>query len=85
MNKAKFRMRKAKIEELKEGKTVAYLAEKIGRSRQYLSPVFNGMLSIDEQLAKHILETIGKESININNIIKQKGIDAALFIFFEKD
>lgn len=85
MNKAKFRMRKAKIEELKEGKTVAYLAEKIGRSRQYLSPVFNGMLSIDEQLAKHILETIGKESININNIIKQKGIDAALFIFFEED
>ena len=85
MNKPKFRLRKAKIEELKEGRTIAYLAEKVGKSRQYLSPVFNGMLSIDESLAKHILETLGKESVNISNLIKQKGIDATLFTFFEKD
>ena len=85
MNKPKFRLRKAKIEELKEGRTIAYLAEKIGKSRQYLSPVFNGILSIDENLAKHILETLGKESVNISNLIKQKGIDATLFTFFEKD
>ena len=85
MNKPKFRLRKAKIEELKEGKTIAYLAEKVGKSRQYLSPVFNGILSIDENLAKHILETLGKESVNISNLIQQKGIDATLFIFFEKD
>ena len=81
----KFRLRKAKIEELKEGRTIAYLAEKVGKSRQYLSPVFNGMLSIDESLEKHILETLGKESVNISNLIKQKGIDATLFTFFEKD
>ena len=81
----KFRMRKEKIKELREGKTVSYLAPKIGRSRQYLAPVFSGNLSIPESLAKQIIETIGKESIHINKLIESNGIEKTLFLFFEKD
>jgi hypothetical protein len=81
----KFRLRKNKVADLKEGKTDVYLAPKIGRSRQYLSSVFNCTLSINKSLAIHILETMAKESIKLNKEIGNMGIEKVLFLYFEKD
>ena len=49
-------IRTEKTEELKQGRTLTYIANKIGLSRVYLSYVFNAKHTAEKQLIEKILK-----------------------------
>lgn len=50
-----FTIRLDKVEELKQGRSVAYIARKIEYARPYVSDIFNGKRNINENLARKII------------------------------
>lgn len=79
-----YRIKLENLDQLREGKTIVYLAKLVRCSRQYLNSVFTGKALIDKQKAIKILEPICKESYKLNLKLKEKGIDAMINYFFKK-
>lgn len=79
-----YRIKKDKREELQKGKTLTYIAEKCGYSRQYTTYVFNGKMLATEESAIKILKTLAEDSLDIAVEINQKGIKETLKHFFEE-
>lgn len=51
-----FTIRLEKVEELKQGRTVAYISRQIGYARPYVSDIFNGKRNINGKLAEKIIK-----------------------------
>lgn len=50
-------IRKEKVNDLKQGRTVIYLADKIGITRPYLSAILNGRVNASQEMAEKIIAT----------------------------
>ena len=73
-----------KREELQEGRTLTYLAKQIGYSRERIIGIFNSKILINENAAKKIITKIAEESLKINKMIENKGVDKTFEYFFKK-
>lgn len=78
-------IKQEKTNELREGKTISYIAKKIHYSRQYTSYIFNGLIKINESTIIKILFELAKESKNVNDMLNEKGNDFAINYFFKKE
>lgn len=79
-----YRIKLHKVEDLKEGKTVNYIVNLTGYSRQYFSDVINGKYYINKKTAERIILSLAKESIKISNMIKLYGLERTIENYFEK-
>lgn len=79
-----YRIRLENLDELREGKTIIYLAKLIHCSRPYLNSVFTGKNLIDDQKAYSIIQSICKESYKLNQKLEKYGMDAMISHFFKK-
>lgn len=79
-----YRTRLENLDELREGKTIVYLAKLIQCPRQYLNSVFTGKILIDDQKAYTIIKSICKESYKLNQKLEKYGMDAMISHFFKK-
>jgi len=80
-----YSIRKEKLEELKEGKTNAYIAEITNYSRQYITYIFKNELKINIKAVINIIKPLANESIKLNKMLKEKGIDYMINYFFEEE
>lgn len=81
-----YRIRKEKVDELKEGKTTVYLSGLTGYTRQYLTYIFKGALFITKPTAERLILSIAKESVKINEMVKDaNSIEDVINYFFKKD
>lgn len=80
-----YTIRKEKLDELKEGKTNDYIANLTHYSRQYISYIFNKQIKINDATAIKIIMPLARESIKLNMMIGNHGIDYAINYFFEED
>lgn len=80
-----YTIKKEKADELREGKTISYIANKIHYSRQYTSYIFNGLIKINEATIIKMLSELAKESKNVNDMLNEKGTDFAINYFFKKE
>ena len=76
-------IRKEKLDELREGKTNSYIAKITGYSRQYITYIFKGQIQINPATVIKILMPLAKESIHLNNMLKEQGIDFMADYFFK--
>ena len=79
-----YKIRKENIEELKEGKTITYLANLTGYTRTYINSIFCGKTLIEEDTAKKILIPIIKESYKLNQKYEKYGIKTMIEHFYKK-
>ena len=81
-----YKIRTDKKDELKNGRTITYLAQICGCSRSMLSYAFNGskIRQLSQELALNIITEISKESVSVKNKIDELGIEGALDYYFEK-
>ena len=79
-----YKIKEEKRDELQEGRTLVYIAEKCKYSRQYITDAFNGKIDITRECAINILKGIANDSIKISTKIKKDGINKAIEYFFEK-
>ncbi len=79
-----YRIRSENLEELREGKTVTYLAQITGIPRTFLNSVLKGTILIEEDKVKKILIPIFKESLKLNEKYEKYGIDTMIQHFFRK-
>lgn len=80
-----YRIRKDRLEELKEGKTTVHLASLIGYTRPYLTYAFKGTLFVTDYMAEKIIRGIAQESIRINKMVQEANdIHEVIEYFFEK-
>lgn len=79
-----YRIKKNKKEELQEGRTIQYLAQKCKYSRQYLTDAFNGKIDITRECAINIINGTAENSINLSIKLNQRGIEEMLKYFFDK-
>lgn len=79
-----YRIKKNKREELQEGRTLQYLANKCNYSRQYITDAFNAKVDITRECAINIMKGISNDSIKISSRIKKDGINKTIEYFFEK-
>lgn len=80
-----YTIREEKRNELKEGKTISYIANKLHYSRQYTSYIFNGLIKINVATIIKILFELAKESNKINNMLNEKGNDFTINYFFKEE
>lgn len=80
-----YSIRKEKLEELKEGKTNSYIAEITNYSRQYITYIFTNELKINIKAVINIVKPLANESIKLNKMLKEKGIDYMINYFFEEE
>lgn len=80
-----YKIKKEKLDELREGKTNSYIAEKTKYSRQYITYIFKQQIKINSATAIKLLMPLAKESIKLNNMLKEKGIDYMIDYFFEEE
>ena len=79
-----YKIKRNKKEELQEGRTIQYLAQKCKYSRQYLTDVMNGKINITRECAVNIIRGTAEDSINLTIKLNQQGINETLNYFFEK-
>ena len=79
-----YRLKLDKRDELIEGRTLQYVAQKCNYSRQYITDAFNAKVDITRECALNILKGIANDSIKISTKIKKDGINKAIEYFFEK-
>lgn len=80
-----YKIRKDRLEELKEGKSTVYLAKLIGYTRQYLTYIFRGTLFIGRDTAEKLITRLAKESLKINKMVQEADdINEVIEYFFEK-
>lgn len=77
-------IRNENLDELKEGKTIKYLATIVGYTRPHLTNIFNGKILIDEKTIRKILIPIFKESLKLNEKYEKYGIETMIKHFFKK-
>lgn len=81
-----YRIKKDKVEELKEGKKTVYLSNLTGYTRQYLTYIFRGTLFVTKPTAEKLILSVAKESIKINEMVKNaNSIDDVIKYFFDED
>ena len=80
-----YSIRKEKLEELKEGKTNTYIAEITNYSRQYITYILTNELKINIKAVINIIKPLANESIKLNKMLKEKGIDYMINYFFEEE
>lgn len=78
-------IKKDKAIELREGKTISYIAKLTDYSRQYTNYIFNGMIKINAETIKNIIEPLSNESLKLNKMLNEKGLDYIINYFFEED
>lgn len=79
-----YRIRLENLDELKEGKTISYLANLIGYARPYLNNILTGNILVEEKTAKKILIPIFEESRSLYQKYELYGIDTMMKHFFKK-
>ena len=79
-----YRIRLENLDELKEGKTISYLANLIGYARPYLNNILTGSILVEEKTVKKILIPIFEESRSLYQKYEFYGIDTMLKHFFKK-
>lgn len=80
-----YTIREDKRDELREGKTISYISNKIHYSRQYTSYIFNGLIKINVATIIKILFELAKESNKINDMLNKKGNDFTINYFFKEE
>ena len=80
-----YKIKKEKLDELREGKTNSYIAKITKYSRQYITYIFKQRMNINSATAIKLLMPLAKESIKLNNMLKEKGIDYMIDYFFEEE
>lgn len=80
-----YTIKEEKLDELKEGKTNIYIAQKTKYSRQYITYIFKKQLKINEATAIKILMPLAKESVKLNKMLKDEGIDYMINYFFKEE
>lgn len=79
-----YRIKEERRKELQDGRTLLYIADLSGYSRQYITYVFNGKMLATKESAIKILRSIADNSLSLTIRINQQGIDEVLNYFFEK-
>ena len=80
-----YSIRKEKINELAEGKTNTYIAKKTKYSRQYITYIFNNDLKINIKAVINIIRPLADESIKLNKMLKEKGLEYMINYFFKEE
>lgn len=78
-------MKTKKLDELKEGRTITYLSSIIKISRPILTDILNGKVYISKTIARRIVLQSSKNSINLQNKMKNKTEDEKIEMFFQKN
>ena len=79
------KMKKNKVDEFKEGRTVGNIAKKVKYSRAYISYLLNQQIAINEATAIKILMRLSEESLKLNRMFNENGIDYMINYFFEEE
>lgn len=79
-----YKIKRNKKEELQEGRTIQYLAQKCKYSRQYLTDALNGKTNITRECAVNIIRGTAEDSINLTIKLNQNGINEMIKYFFDK-
>lgn len=79
-----YKIKRNKKEELQEGRTIQYLAQKCKYSRQYLTDALNGKINITRECAANIIRGTAEDSINLTIRLNQNGINEMIKYFFDK-
>jgi len=79
-----YKIKRNKKEELQEGRTIQYLAQKCKYSRQYLTDALNGKINITRECAVNIIRGTAEDSINLTIKLNQNGINEMIKYFFDK-
>lgn len=80
-----YKIRQEKLDELREGKTNSYIAKTTNYSRQYITYIFKQKIKINSATTIKLLMPLAKESIKLNKMLKEKGIDYMINYFFEEE
>ncbi len=80
-----YKIRQEKLEELREGKTNSYIAKTTNYSRQYITYIFRGQIKISPGTVINIIKPLANESIKLNRMLKEKGLDYMINYFFEEE
>lgn len=80
-----YKIRQEKLDELREGKTNSYIAKTTNYSRQYITYIFKQQIKINSATTIKLLMPLAKESIKLNKMLKEKGIDYMINYFFEEE
>lgn len=78
-------IRKEKLDELREGKTNSYIAKTTNYSRQYITYIFKQQIKINSATTIKLLMPLAKESIKLNKMLNEKGIEYMINYFFEEE
>lgn len=78
-------IREEKLDELKEGKTNSYIAEKTNYTRQYITYIFKQQIKINDATVIKILRPLAKESVKLSKMLKEEGIDYMINYFFKEE
>ena len=73
-----------KRQELQEGRTLQYLAQKCKYSRQYLTDTFNGKVKITRECVINILKGAADDSLKLAVKLSSEGLENTINYFFEK-
>lgn len=73
-----------KVEELKAGRSLNYIAGLTDFSRQYLSEVFLRKRVISSKNARRIAKSLCEDVVYLYNFLNKEGIDTVIDYFFEK-
>ena len=80
-----YTIREEKVSELKEGKTNVYIAKITNYSRQYLTYIFKGQIKINYEAVTDIIMPLANESMKLNMMIGNHGIDYVINYFFKEE
>lgn len=80
-----YKIRQEKLEELREGKTNSYIAKTTNYSRQYITYIFKQQIKINSATTIKLLMPLAKESIKLNKMLNEKGIEYMINYFFEEE
>lgn len=80
----KFVINLDRVEELKSGRTLNYIASLIGFSYQYLSEIFLRKRIISRESAEKIIDSMCKDVVSLKERLNNDGIDNLINYFFNK-
>lgn len=79
-----YKLKPEKRAELQQGRTLKYIAEGCGYTRQFITYVFNGKMNATHESAYRILDFFASESVDLSNKTKKYGWEYLLNYFFEE-
>lgn len=78
-----YRIKLDKVEELKNGRSIKYLADITGYTREYMSNILTGKRLLEEKGMKKFLIPICEEIVNLKIKLDNEGYEEVVKYFFD--